>query len=371
MKGILTMRGAFCLIVLIQISNSIILGITNYIGTDTWLVLLVSIAFALPLMLMYARLIHLMPGKDLFEMMELIFGKAAMVVTGLLFAFYFLSIASIVRGYYAEFVHVTSLLKTSFLIILLAFFLVCSYMAKSGIQSLGKWCVLTLFFTAAVISVMLVLSIPSIDMQNLLPLRETKLSEVLSAGFKGVILPLGEMVFLLGFAGRLDKKINPYKLFIFSMLFSTLFLEVILFQNLSVLGDAFMNTVFFPLYTATSVIHIGTIGTRVESLVMLTFLLVGISKVGIGLFAGTTALTRVFRLKSNNPIIIPVSFFTVALSAVAFPSMTAMFDFIEVYHIFASLFQLVIPAVLWIGAEIRFKSKKITVTKSWISAENA
>ena len=364
MKKTLSPKYAFAIVILIQVCNSMILGFTNNVGTDTWISLLLTTVFSMPIMLIYARLVHLMPGKNLYEMLNMIFGRFGGILISILYAFYFITLAAITRGYYGEFVHLVSLEKTSLIIILFSFFIVCTYIAVSGIRVSGKWCYIILCLCIFIVIGSTLLSINVMNMDNMLPMFNHSMKDINVSALKGVALPICESIIVLGMADKFDKKVNPYKLFTLSVVISLVFFLIIFFQNMAVLGESIINTTNFPYYRATSIINLGSIGSRVEAAVLLAFLLAGISKVSVGLTAGSRAIANIFNIKYKS-LLVCISFFSVAISIFAFQAFTDLFDFIEIYPIYAIPIQIIIPVALWITAEIKFKIKKVPIKKCW------
>lgn len=50
------------------------MGVSGVSGNSSWNALIFAVILALPLMIMYARLHVLFPGKDLFDMLLAVFG---------------------------------------------------------------------------------------------------------------------------------------------------------------------------------------------------------------------------------------------------------------------------------------------------------
>ncbi len=361
----LSMRCAFSIIMLVQISNSIIIGYPGTGGPEIWISLLISAVIVTPLMVLYARLVHLMPGKDLYGMMQFAFGKWGKCIFSIFYAFYFLTLSGMVRGTYAEFVHLTSLYQTSFIIICLAFFAVCVHLAMKGAGVLGRWCFIMLILAISSIALLCLLSTDNFRLDNLRPLNQQGFGGILYNALCFVPLPLAESVVFLGVAEKLEKSVNPYKLFIFSSIASVLFFVALFLQNCSVLSWETLSTMYFPSYKAASVMYIGNIGTRIESIMSFIFIMSGISKVSIALTAGTKAVQHIFSLKDHKPLLLTVGFFSVALSATLFVNIIEMFDFMRYYLIYALPFQILIPFLLWIAAEVKMKKQHLKTCAYW------
>lgn len=363
-KDLLTSRGAFALLVVIMVCNSTILGLTNDIGTDTWLATLVTAAVSVPLMLIYARLIHLMPGMSILEMSRSVFGAAGEKIYAALYSLYFILLTATVRNYYAEFVHITTLVHTPFIVTLFAFFVACTYLAKSGFSTKSRWYPLIFFLVTAVMIIVTLFSIPRMDFDNFLPFVENDAATIVAAGLNGVDLPMGEAVVFMAFAGNLERGTNPYKLLLGSLMVSVAFLLLVFFQYMSVLGEYVSTAVYYPSHTAASVLEIGS-GIRIESLVSLAFMIAGISKVAACMNASGASVSSLLNIKDPGLILIPVSFFTVAISSISFESNIDLQEYIKVYPLFAVLFQVLMPLILWITAEVRRKMKGLKAPKAW------
>lgn len=354
----LSMRHAFSIIMLIQISNSIIIGYPDTGGPETWISLLISAVFITPLMMLYARLIRLLPGADLYGMMRFAFGKWGNWIFSVFYAFYFLTLSGLVRGNYAEFIHLTSLYQTSFIIICLAFFVVCVHLAIKGPPILGRWCFIMLLLAGSSILILSLLSIGNMQLKNLLPLKEEGPGGLIYNALRFIPLPLAESVMFLGIANHLDRSVNPYKLFIFSNFSSVLFFIILFLLSCSILSWDTLTAMYFPSYKAASVIHVGSIGTRIESIMSFMFVLSGISKVSLALTNGAKAVQHIFFLKKYKPLLLSIGFFSVALSAIVFVNIIQMFDFMHYYLIYAIPFQVLIPFFLWLVIEIKVKKQK-------------
>lgn len=368
MKGKLTMRNTSAVIILVHISNSIILGFQSIIGPDTWVSLLLSLIWVIPLMTLYARLIHLMPGKDLFQMLETLFGRTATAILCIFYAFYFMLLTGITRGHFSEFVSLTSLFYTPYVIINLAFFVVSFYLTMSGYETIGKWCMIMLVLAMVTYGAITVFSMPRMDPKNLLPVFGHGFQEYIVTSLKRVPVPMGEAVAVMCLMDGLDKKANPYKTYIISSILSTFLLIAMFLQTCAVLGADLMEKSYFPAYKAASVLHVGTIGSRVESAVAFAFILAGIAKVAVYLIASAKAVRSIFNTIDHRMLLLPVGFFTVAVSAHAFRSIVEMFDFVKVDLVYSLPFQVFIPLIAWITAEIKARKKGAPIPKVWEQA---
>ena len=366
MKDGLSMRNACAIIVVIQVGNTINLGFPEGAGGNTWLSILLSAFLVVPLMLIYARLVHLMPGKNIFEMSEHVFGRVITIIICLLYAYNFLTLTGIVRSNYADFAHIVSLKNTPIVVIGLSFFIICSYMAYSGTKTMGKWCVLVLVFSLIVLGGTVIFSIPRMKVDNIMLSLEYSPQEIGLTALRLLALPFGDAVIIMSMAGDFEKKVNPYKLFLVGGILSIGICLVVYLTNCAVLGQKTLEAALFPSYKAASVVHIGSVGTRIETVVAFAFVMQGITKVAASLTAGVKAISMIFKVKKHHMLIYPVGFLTLAFSIVVFHSILEMLEFTDkIYRLYAPFFQIFIPILILIAAEIKAKRKKQPVEKIW------
>lgn len=360
-KETITFRNAFFLIIMMQISSKVLLGFHGHMKQDTWITLLMATVPTTLLMLLYARMMKLMPGLDIYEMAEATLGKAGAKIVAFLMGYYCLNLATLVLGNYAEFVHITSLFQTPFIIVSMLISMACLYLSKSAMETVGKWCAVMVAVSAVTAVVLVFFSWPTMDFTNLQPVMEHGVGELTVASLKLVPLPMGEAVVGLALLGGVEtgKGKSPYKLWVGAGMISILFLLEIFVRTCTILGSEMMETVYFPTYKAASLIRIGTFLERIEALLAFVYILAGISKVAACQIAASRGVAKLFSMPSYKPILLPVAFLSMAFSSILFHSIVEMFDFIDNYIIYAQLFQIIIPVVIWIVAEV--KSRRNTL----------
>ena len=86
---------AYIMIIIYTIGYS--LSLTSYTRDkqNTWISILIALAIATPLVIIYGLIIKSNPGKDIFQIIEYTFGKIVGKIIGLFYALYFFHIGSI------------------------------------------------------------------------------------------------------------------------------------------------------------------------------------------------------------------------------------------------------------------------------------
>jgi len=357
--GTLHFSGAFAILMVFYLGGANLFGPEPGLGADGWIAQILGLFMVMPLLLIFARLVKLLPGMDLFEMLAFAWGRWLSTIVVVFYFFYFLGLAAMVRVYYGAFVQFVSLPNTPLVVILLAFFVLCTYLAKSGAETLGKWSLLLVSVLLVTAVALTILAVSNMRFENLLPLGDSGRSALMRGGARVALSPLGGAVVLLTLLGRFDARACPYRLFLFGAAAAVGMIALNFLRDASILGSGGMAVIQYPFFKAASVVQLGEIGARIEFPMVLPVLLAGITKAAVCLIAASKAVRFLFRLSDENTIIIPVAFFSVGISAVLAPNLPALLALPMLHLRAAPLFQVVLPMLLWLVAEIKMSRKPI------------
>jgi len=344
------------MLLVFYLGGSNMLGMSHGLGTAGWIAQLAGFFAALPLLLLFGRLVRLMPGTDLYEMLEYTLGKWITAIVSVLYFCYFMILAATTRVYYGVFLQQTSLTNTPLIVILLALFVVCTYLARSGAVSLGKWSTLLVAALVLVAALLALFAIPNMRIEHLLPVAAGGGRAIADGGYRVLFSPFGEAVALLTLLGSLDRKASPYRLFFLGALLAALFFVLTFLRDAAVLGGESMDTLRYPFFQAAGVIRAGAVQTRMEFPASLPFVLAGLTKVAVCLIAAARAVRR--------SALIPVALFSVGLSALLFYRQTALEAILAVHLYAAPLLQVGIPVLICLVAEVRRKRRPTELEKA-------
>jgi spore germination protein KB len=358
-KEMISIRQAVCIITMFLFGSSVVMGVSSKAAQDSWLSLLLASAFAIPVILIYARIIKIFPEKDFFEIMEILLGKIAGKIVIVLMTWYAIHLGAMVLRNFSEFIQIHSLPETPQLPIMIAMILVVVYMAKSGIETMGKWSIYMLSVVVIVVILTILFSIKQMDFKNIMPIMGHNFGTIAAGSYQLLTFPFAETVLFLCIACGIKKNDSPYKLYIYPILIGAAVFLFIILRNILLLGPAMADAEYFPSYTAARVINVGDFFARVEGAVAMNFLLAGIIKITVCLMAASKGTARLFGIQDYRKIVMPVSLLVVALCAIVYENVMQMFDFLRIYQYYAIPFQFIIPLFIWIIAEIKnHKNKK-------------
>lgn len=108
----ITNKQGIATMVMFIIGSTIILGAGRQGMQDVWISILISMAIALPILFIYSMIIKLFPGKNLYEISEVVFGKFFGKIVTLLFTWYSLHLGALVIRNFSEYIKIVSMPET-------------------------------------------------------------------------------------------------------------------------------------------------------------------------------------------------------------------------------------------------------------------
>lgn len=360
-REVISDKQGISLLVMIIIGSTMVMGSILEIGKDFWLALILSIVISLPMLIIYARITSLFFRKDCFDIIEIIFGKYFGKLINILYIWYSLHLGSIVLREFSEFIVTVNYPETPFVIPLIVLGILCIYGVKSGIEVMGRVSefILPILILSVLLSVLGL--IPNMDFNVIHPLFNVKIESVLKGGFQNFSFPFGEIILFSFIASSFNRKSSSYKVYITTLLLGGLILLILGFGDVLVLGEDLVKGSYFPSYTSVSLINIGNFIQRGEILVGILIMLGGFIKISIFLLVASKGFMKVFKFKDYRFLVVPLGLLMIELAFLNFESIIETEIWLsEIWRYYSFPFQVVLPILIWIGAEIRKKHLKNT-----------
>ncbi|MBY9079895.1 endospore germination permease [Paenibacillus sp. HN-1] len=354
-------------IVLFCMGGSLFLGNSGASGNSAWIGVLIAMALACPLMLLYARLQALLPGKNLYGMLESVFGKLIGKSLSCLFIGYAMYLGAIALRDFGEFSKTIALTATPMLVPMMGVGLLGIWVAHSGIEVMGRTSKFLFLVAITGLVIVLLLSIPNFNPHYLKPL--------LDKGWRGIFIdaattfafPFGEVVLFLGVFDCLSAKTPLYKALLGGFGIAGLLMLAVTLRNLLVLGPEVISSLYFPSYVAVSRIDIGDFLERIEGSSAIIFVTALFVKVSVCIYVAARGIAHLFNLKSYRSVVLQTGLIMILFADFVYKNIMDMVYFsFHIYKVFAFPFQVLLPAALLAGAEIaarRGRLKKETAEK--------
>lgn len=358
-KELISDKQGISLVSLFIMGSSLVLGTGASAKKDAWISIILSIMFSLIIISIYARILYKNKGKDFYDISIDFFGKFFGKIIVIIYIWFSIHLASLILRNFGEFIMNTSLENTPFIVSMILISVLCIFVLKQGIEVLGRWSSLVLILVVIVIIGSISLSIPLIDINNIRPILSNGLKPVLKASYSIFSFPFGETVLFLLIFSSFKNENSPYKIFIYGLLIGGFSIFVTSISELMVLGENFYTTLFFPAYQAVGRISIGEFIERAEIIAGIALLGGGFIKLSICILAASNGITKLIDNKDYRFIVTPVVLLTLNLSYFIYDSINQMFDWaFNTWVYYALPFQLIIPILVFIITEIKYRKKK-------------
>ena len=354
----ITDKEATCLLILFLLGSSILVGIGVRAKNDAWLAGILGVVFFIPFALIYARIQSIFHGRDIFEITILLYGKVFGRILIIIFSWYSFHLGALVLRNFCEFVHVESLPETPLIVITLCFITINIAAARSGIEVIARIATFCLPVVIILFLLMEILSISTMDFNNIKPILGNGFSKVADVGFSSFSFPFAESVILLGVFYTLKKRESAVKVYMKGVLAAGIVLITLTLVNIFVLGNM-IEDYYFPSYASFSFIKVGDFIQRMEGTIAISYVLTSFIKSSICLFVACKGIAAVFNLNHYKFIVIQTGLIMAYFSLILYDNIEEMVDWFQnIYQFYAIPFQIIFPLFIWVCAEIRNRSEK-------------
>lgn len=358
-KEIINQKQAVILMVMFLMGSGTIVGFGDRSKQDVWLAILISMAAASIIVAVYARIIKLFPETDLFDLLDMLFGKIIGRIIALIFTFYAFHVGLNLFTSISELIRIVSLDATPECVITLMTGVLVAYALRCGIEVMGRW--VSIFFPIVItISVTLtLLAADMYDFSRLQPILYDGLGPVISDSFEIFALPFAETVIFLGIAGCLQKNSSPYKIYYLSLLIGGLFTLLLTVRTILIIGPGLAELQIFPPYVSARLIKIGDFFQRIELINAVIIVSCVFTKLSIYMFFFSKGMSYLFKIDDYHVISAPLVFLSASYSIFLYDNAAVMVQWAKtVFPFYAIPFEIILPVAIWITAEIKARKVK-------------
>lgn len=272
-----------------------IIGITRQ---DSWAMAITGCLFSLPIVAIYGALLKKFPGKNLFEIDDIIFGGFVGKVVSGLYLFFFLSLAALnmrdVGNFVADFLMPGTPLAAVFIIFLIA----CAYGIRKGIHNLMHLSTLFCIITVAAVVINTILVLKDAQPGFLKPFFRLELAKYIQGTISVGALPLGEILAFTMLTPMLEKNANATKPFFLGLIYSAISMAVLIIRDIITLGPL-VAIVSLPSFESVRYISLAGVLTRLESIYAVILTLLFLFKISVLLYASALGLTQMLNKHSS------------------------------------------------------------------------
>jgi len=326
---------------------------------DIWLAIIIAFICSFVIVMLYGRVLSLFPGKDIFDILIIVFGKVIGKFLCLLYVFFGIHLASLVLYNFEEFITVLALSSTPAMVPLVISMLLTIWIIKGGIKVLGNWCEFFVVIIIVLIFVTLPFFIPISKIDNLKPFLYNGFKPVLEAALVTISFPFTETVLFMGLGASLANKKSPYKIYGFGLAIAALIIFSSSVVHMMVIGGEQMTRSFFPSYRAYKLINIKEAFTRIEIVIGAALIIGGFVKITVCLIAACRGICKIFSIDNYKITVTPIC---IIATIMATSNFTGVIELVEwdntIWLWYAIFFEVVLFLVAFIGIEIKVRIRK-------------
>lgn len=287
----------FCFMQATVLRSGYIVGLTRQ---DSWAMAITGLLFSLPMIGIYAMLLNSHPGKNLFEIDDLVFGPVLGRFVSALYLFFFLSLAALNMRDLGNFTVGYMMPETPMSVIFLLFLIGCVYGLGKGIKNLMYLSPLISFITISALVVNFILLLSDVDFSFLKPFFQMEMGKYVQSTVSVAAVPIGEIVVFLMLTPMLKEGAKAGTPLLLGAALSALSMMLVLVRDIITLGPLSM-IVSLPSFESVRYISLSGVLTRLESIYAVTLVLLFLFKISILLYVFALGLTQLLNQGSRLP----------------------------------------------------------------------
>jgi len=358
-KEIISSKQGVTLITMFLIGSALVINSGTEAGKDAWIAMLLGMIMVIPMLFVYSRLIKVYPGRDLYDLQKLLFGKVIGSITSIFFILFTLHLGAMILRNFSEFIQAVSFPETPqfFTLILMGTLCICG--TKCGIEVLARWSSFVFPIIFIVVASLVIFSIPAAELTNIKPILYNGIKPVIQSSFSIFAYPFAEVTLFTMVFNSLNNKKNTFRIFLIGTLIAGIMLTVVAIRNIAVLGPETIDSYYFPAYNAVSVISIGNFFDRFEILVAIMFVVSGFLKATICLYTASKGFSKLFNVDCYSEFAAPLGIIMFTMASFVYENLMEMFQWAgTIYKYYSFPFLVLMPIIILIFAEVKSRRER-------------
>lgn len=360
-SGRITPRQAMFLMVAFLLGSAILIipsAIAVSARQDSWLSIILATLAGLLIIALYTALALRFPGQNLIQYSETVMGKIPGKIVGLVVIWFALHLGSLVVRNFGDFLNHTILQRTPLVIVNAVIILLVVMAVKSGLEVIARVNFMILPFLIILLLVLVVLSIPEIDIRRLLPVMESGLMPVFKGMLSAIGFPFAETILFTMIIPYVNNPGDVRKAMFWGGLTGGFLLMLVILITLLVIGPSTAR-LWYPVLEAVRMIDLYNIIQRVDAVVIINWIGLGFIKITVCFYVFVLGLAQWLNLSDYRPLVLPAGVVMLALSILVYDSyVEEVFFAAMIWHPYALTVAFIIPLIMLVTDSIRGQRNK-------------
>jgi spore germination protein KB len=358
-KGVISSSQLFFMVTALIQSSAVIGAFSAGISKqDSWLAVIVAAVVSLPALLIYLSLMRRFPGKNLMEILELIYGTFLGKTVSLLYILIFFEISYANLRFMGDLLLTYMMPETPLVVIAIIFTALAGWITRKGLEVLARFASVAVAIVTVMIIATFILLIPQMDVTNFLPILDIPPKDFIQGVHISTAIPICEVMAFMMIIPYVNQAKQVKKSFLLGCTAGVITLLADAIRNIAVLGPLYAIS-SSPSIDAVRLIDIANVLTRLEVLVITSLVLMLFYKTSLFFYSVVLGIAQTFRLPSYTPLVIPIGVLLIINSVVVFDSnVEQAYAATNTWPFYLVIYEFVIPAVSLIIAMIRGLTNK-------------
>lgn len=290
---------------------------------DAWSGALLTPAYGILVIWMYYFLGSQYPSMTLVDILKTIFGKYIGSIAAFSFIFLWFHTLYSFPWHLSNFITTQSMPETPNRVINMVFVIVIVVAEYYGIETIGRFCELALYFILILFFLSMLLVLPNVNIENLLPVFEKGITPIFNSSmglscyitFPAIVLM---MIYPFNINNLSEAKKSLFKGYLLANVVN--FITILI--SILVLGSGVVASYQYPTYTLVKEINVFIIFSRFEAGIAAIWISSTLIISMVFFHAVVIGFSQLFGLKNYKIIVIPLGIIILVMSEVIFPNIT-------------------------------------------------
>ncbi|MFA5577427.1 MAG: endospore germination permease [Tissierellaceae bacterium] len=275
-------------------------------GNDGWIPIIIAGLLTAAIVAIIGRIFDLYPDKDFFQIGRELLGNWLFTLFLLIFSAYLIGLMSFLSRSLAELVRAFLLDTTPTEVIIITFILVTSYIAREEINIIGRlaYHIYPLIIVATL--TLVIFSLPSVDFTNILPLFQSKMSDI-PKGIRTSFFSFVGYEILFFSLPYSEKKDGRIRAALWAIGLVVLIYLVVFFITLAQYGEPGLKRQVYPTLSLVKEIDLpGFFVENLDGVAMAGWVLMVFSTMAPSYYSAAKIFSHLFGAKDHRLFVIPL-----------------------------------------------------------------
>lgn len=326
--------------------------------TDGWILLVTSGVIVIGLVVIITMLVKKYPNKTVIEFSREIINTPISVIYSAIYIAYILVFVAFVVRIFGEIVKMYLLPQTPIEIIIISMLLVSTYLARAGVEAIGRFSVLITPLVILPVLLIGVILIPDMDFTNVFPVFQFEIIDLVKALPDTVFSFVGFEIILL-LTAFIDKPEKSLKCNLGAIIAVMVIYIYVFFITLLVFGQKELTHLLWPSISLMETIEFpGAFLENIQGIVMAQWVIVVFTTLTPLLYGAALIISKTLKAKEHNYYVLPLIPIIFILALIP-DNLPQSYDYITKAGYYLGGFVLiVIPVTLYIGSLLRKNKRK-------------